>query len=42
MFPEPEPVLTEAPLLLGADRRKMSKSYGNQIDLAASEAESHR
>ncbi len=39
-FPEPEPVLTEAPLLLGADRRKMSKSYGNQIDLAASDAES--
>ena len=39
MFPEPEPELTEVPLLLGSDRRKMSKSYDNQIDLAASEEE---
>ena len=39
MFPEPEPELTEVPLLLGADRRKMSKSYDNQIELAASEEE---
>ena len=39
MFPEPEPALTEVPLLLGADRRKMSKSYDNQIELAASEEE---
>ena len=31
---EPQAKLTESPRLLGTDRRKMSKSYGNQIDLA--------
>lgn len=35
IFPEPEPILTEAPLLLGTDNRKMSKSYGNTIEPAA-------
>jgi tryptophanyl-tRNA synthetase len=36
IFPEPQPVLTEAPVLLGIDNRKMSKSYGNAIELGAS------
>jgi len=31
VFPIPEPLLTEAPKLLGIDGRKMSKSYGNSI-----------
>ena len=31
---EPQAKLTQAARLLGLDRRKMSKSYGNQIDLA--------
>jgi tryptophanyl-tRNA synthetase len=35
IFPEPEAVLTEAPVLLGIDNRKMSKSYGNAIELGA-------
>ena len=34
MFPEPQPLLTAAPKLLGTDGRKMSKSYGNTISLA--------
>ena len=34
VFPEPQAKLTETPRLLGLDRRKMSKSYGNSIDLA--------
>lgn len=34
VFPEPEAVLTEAPVLLGIDNRKMSKSYGNTINLS--------
>ena len=33
VFPEPEAVLTETPKILGIDRRKMSKSYGNAIYL---------
>ncbi len=33
IFPEPLPLLTEAPKILGTDGRKMSKSYGNTIDL---------
>jgi len=36
IFPEPKALLTEAPKLLGTDGRKMSKSYGNTIDLSAS------
>jgi len=31
---EPQGKLTASPRLLGTDRRKMSKSYGNQIDIA--------
>ena len=31
---EPQAKLTASPRLLGTDRRKMSKSYGNQIDVA--------
>lgn len=34
LFPLPEALLTEAPKLLGIDRRKMSKSFGNAILLA--------
>lgn len=36
VFPEPMPLLTEAPKILGTDGRKMSKSYGNTIDLGES------
>jgi len=32
---EPQAKLTSSPRLLGTDRRKMSKSYRNQIDIAA-------
>lgn len=35
-FPEPRPLLTETPMVLGVDGRKMSKSYGNDIKLADS------
>jgi len=34
LFPEPEAILTETPKILGLDRRKMSKSYGNAIFMA--------
>lgn len=34
VFPEPEPILTKTPKLLGLDNRKMSKSYGNFICLS--------
>jgi len=34
VFGEPQALLTEAPRLLGLDRRKMSKSYGNTIALS--------
>ncbi len=34
VFPEPQGKLTEVPRLLGLDRRKMSKSYGNYIALS--------
>ncbi|MDK2864365.1 MAG: tryptophanyl-tRNA synthetase [Thermotogota bacterium] len=33
VFPEPEPLLSPVPKLLGTDGRKMSKSYGNVIEL---------
>jgi tryptophanyl-tRNA synthetase len=36
VFPEPQPLLTEVPKILGTDGRKMSKSYGNTIDLGES------
>ncbi|HZN63503.1 MAG TPA: tryptophan--tRNA ligase [Planctomycetota bacterium] len=39
VFPEPQPKLTQVPLLLGLDGRKMSKSYGNAIGLQDTEAE---
>jgi tryptophanyl-tRNA synthetase len=39
VFPEPQPLLTEAPLVPGTDGRKMSKSYGNTIALDASPEE---
>ncbi len=34
IFPEPEPILTKTPKLLGLDNRKMSKSYANFIALS--------
>ena len=34
MFVEPQPLLTTFPRLPGLDNRKMSKSYGNAIDLS--------
>ncbi len=34
VFPAPQAILTETPRLLGLDGRKMSKSYGNTIDIA--------
>ena len=34
VFPEPQPKLTKSSKLLGLDRRKMSKSYGNAIPLS--------
>ncbi|CAN5819556.1 tryptophan--tRNA ligase [soil metagenome] len=34
LFVEPKPLLTKFPRLPGLDNRKMSKSYGNAIDLA--------
>ncbi len=37
LFPEPEALLTKASRILGMDRRKMSKSYGNAINLSDSE-----
>jgi tryptophanyl-tRNA synthetase len=33
-FPEPDALLSETPLLLGLDGRKMGKSHGNSIPLA--------
>ncbi len=33
VFPEPQPKLTASPRLPGTDGRKMSKSYGNEIQL---------
>jgi tryptophanyl-tRNA synthetase len=38
-FPEPDGLLSQAPLILGMDGAKMSKSRGNAIPLAASEDE---
>jgi tryptophanyl-tRNA synthetase len=39
VFPEPQARLTEFPLVLGPDNRKMSKSYGNTLSLGASDRE---
>jgi tryptophanyl-tRNA synthetase len=38
-FPEPQPLLTETPKVVGIDGRKMSKSYGNAIYLSDSPEE---
>ena len=37
IFPEPEALLTKEARILGLDRRKMSKSYGNAINLSDAE-----
>ncbi len=37
IFPEPEALLTKSSRILGTDRRKMSKSYGNAINLSDDE-----
>ncbi|MBI4055881.1 MAG: tryptophan--tRNA ligase [Elusimicrobia bacterium] len=37
VFPEPEALLTPTPKVPGTDARKMSKSYGNAIELAEEE-----
>jgi len=42
VFPEPEVLLSAAPLLLGTDGTKMSKSRGNSITLAADADETAR
>jgi tryptophanyl-tRNA synthetase len=42
VFPEPEALLSDAPVLLGIDGRKMSKSRNNAITLAASSDETAR
>jgi tryptophanyl-tRNA synthetase len=42
IFPEPEALLSEAPVLLGVDGKKMSKSRNNAIALAASADETAR
>jgi tryptophanyl-tRNA synthetase len=42
VFPEPDAMLSTAPLLLGTDGGKMSKSRGNSIPLSASADETAR
>jgi tryptophanyl-tRNA synthetase len=42
VFPEPEALLSDAPVLLGTDGRKMSKSRNNAISIAASADETAR
>ncbi len=42
VFPEPEGLLSDAPVLLGTDGRKMSKSRNNAIALAATADETAR
>lgn len=42
VFPEPEALLSAAPVLLGTDGAKMSKSRGNSIGLSASADETAR
>jgi tryptophanyl-tRNA synthetase len=42
VFPEPDALLSDAPLLLGTDGGKMSKSRGNAVALAASADETAR
>ncbi len=38
-LPEPKPIFTSTPTLLGSDGRKMSKSYGNTFNLTQEEDE---
>lgn len=38
-LPEPRPIFTTTPILLGSDGRKMSKSYGNVFNLTQEEEE---
>jgi tryptophanyl-tRNA synthetase len=38
VFPEPKALLTRTPKVPGLDNKKMSKSYGNAIDMADDEA----
>ncbi len=38
-IPEPRPVFTETPVLVGSDGRKMSKSYGNVFGLTLEQEE---
>jgi tryptophanyl-tRNA synthetase len=42
VFPEPDALLSDAPLLLGTDGQKMSKSRGNAIALSATPDETAR
>jgi tryptophanyl-tRNA synthetase len=42
LFPEPQALLAEFPLVLGPDNRKMSKSYGNAITLGMPDEEIDR
>jgi len=42
VFVEPQAVLTEMPMLLGTDNRKMSKSYGNSIYLGETAEETSK
>ncbi|HEY9409660.1 MAG TPA: tryptophan--tRNA ligase [Jiangellaceae bacterium] len=42
VFAEPQALLSPAPVLLGVDGRKMSKSRGNAIEIKASEDETAR
>lgn len=41
-LPEPKPLLTDTPLLLGLDGRKMSSSYGNYVLMTEDSAETLR
>ena len=42
VFPEPQALLAEFPLVLGPDNRKMSKSYGNALTLGMGDEEIDR
>ena len=42
-FPEPQPLLTESPIILGTDgQSKMSKSLDNHVEMAATEEDTAR
>jgi tryptophanyl-tRNA synthetase len=42
VFPEPQPILTDAPRVAGPDGRKMSKSFGNAIMIGGTPDEMRR